>query len=1199
MPSISSLSAGLKLSSTGNTNSLGEIVIGTAGAANPIFNSVYTAAGFTSSGTINSQSGGTAGTGQAAVFTVNPLAQANGTIGMIIAGKALQLYVEYNSLGQFRFAVLPSGIALVSSTGALTNASISSAWYPVGTEHTVGVSYNNAGYITMVVDGDFASSTALSSTDTALMTSATNTGLVVGSAGGASGGASFNGYIGQVVNFRGPLSPTELAAITQDPKGLAASLGGSMTPAATGHLESAFATRGVGADSIAFGALLNRVIGTDYYLETAPGTINATTPIGASTLTVTTIAAFDNTNVAGPGAAWAGNIRPGDFITGPGIPDGDFVTQVGSNTSITLRTPTNAPISTGGVIAVYHAQAVARQEIATSTSPSTLPSASTVPTAAQLGFSVNGAGSPTNALAAGDIVLRLDSIAGVRGGDLVAGGGLPGGYTVYATGILGSTDSVIITPGGTVATAPVSAGVPIYFVNPSSRDAQSINIASNNTAAGTTGYVAGDQIQITAASGSNGATVTRTYAVQASDILSTPALTNAKIANSIVNTNPTIGLYALAQNAGALANQIVMAPMLSTGPTLDTSNSRLAATSTAYTLAPVVVKSLNSAQVNENNVLDALNLSNIPAGTLASSTFQGSSSYTPLVSSAFVNASLANSAGNLLQTTNGAINPGSQTYTGTSNSTTATPILKGPFYTELVSYTAGATPVGVYDVFMSSSFVTGPLRSVGFTLAASSTAASGKIVSLTPSVAGSLSQSNVAADGSNVNFQWVTSTPVTDFTKPIARLTVNNTDPSQSSFSSTISTISINGGYTMDTRMPSMTMVQAATLPSQVYSMTGTVYQQYTKGTSSFDLTANQTARDAGQQVVIPGTDMTYVVLSKTFPSPTGILGSTDTVANEVANSNILLNIQAVTSPITVSSPSPTVRINVVDNLLAQGANTFTFNINVPSNSSNVSFTPSTGVTGVTVTNNGGYLAVSGTYGGGQNTTTPTLGTLTATLNNMMTSVNGVLSGGGTVGTTTNPSKGAQFYIDSALLNGAPATAQSLYFGAAETNSSGTFNLSNLPLGQLTLNVYNNTAQAASKLSNISLNDAMSALTMAAGRGVVTSTAVGSAGNLDVSDFVAADFNKDGRVTAADSLAILQYFVNYSNLNSAPLSYTYFPSSQQGFVGTGKVGIGNSVAPAISVLTTNINAANSTTLGIGGQQTLDIVGVLYGDIVNS
>jgi len=153
-------------------------------------------------------------------------------------------------------------------------------------------------------------------------------------------------------------------------------------------------------------------------------------------------------------------------------------------------------------------------------------------------------------------------------------------------------------------------------------------------------------------------------------------------------------------------------------------------------------------------------------------------------------------------------------------------------------------------------------------------------------------------------------------------------------------------------------------------------------------------------------------------------------------------------------------------------------------------------------------------------------------------------------------------------------------------------------LGQLSLNVYNNSAQAASKVGNLSLNDAMSALTMAAGRGVVTSTAVGQNTTLDVSDFVAADFNKDGRVTAADSLAILQYFVNYSNLNSAPLSFTYFPASQQGSTGVGKVGVGNATAPAMTVITTNINASNSTTLGIGSSQTLDIVGVLQGDVIS-
>ena len=398
----------------------------------------------------------------------------------------------------------------------------------------------------------------------------------------------------------------------------------------------------------------------------------------------------------------------------------------------------------------------------------------------------------------------------------------------------------------------------------------------------------------------------------------------------------------------------------------------------------------------------------------------------------------------------------------------------------------------------------------------------------------------------------------------------------------------------MDKVTPTLSLVESAVLPNQVYSISGTIYQQYNKGSSQFDTSYSASN---SQQVVIPGTDMTFVVKS---PS-----------------ANLNLNLQPITSPVTVASPNPTIKLDVVDTLVAPGANTFTYNINVPSNATNVSFAPGQGVSNVSAVNNGSYWTISGTYGGTvttttttgtppvtttttapavlQNTSTPTLGTLTATLNNMMTSTNGVVTGG----SLTNTSKGVQFSIDTATLNGTLATSQSLFFGDAETNSNGQYFLGNLPLGQLTLNLYNNSTQAAVNQGKVSLNDAMSALSIAAGKGVVTSTTVGAVGNLGASDFVAADWNKDGKVTAADSLAILQYFVSYSNLNSAPLTYSYFPASQQGAVGVGKVGITNSAAPAFSTITTNINATNSTTLGIGGSQQLDIVGVLQGDVINA
>ena len=1199
MPSISNLSAGLKLSSSGNANALGEITLG----GNPIFNSQYVSGGISAPAFSDVTDAGTNGVGQTAAFTVNPSAQASGSVGVIMAGRALVLFVEYNSLGQFRFDVIPAGTTTLGTAnkiidaGVIATPSVASAWYPVGTEHTVGVSYTNVGIVTMIVDGDFASSRYV---DPTLMQGG-NLGLTIGSYNGATTGSGyFNGFVGQVVNFKGPLAPTELASITADPSGLAGSLGGTLIPASNGHIESAISYRGVGS-TITTNNTINgvanstaRTIGSDFFKEST--TINATGSIaGLNTLTTS---ANGYTQDAG-GYQNAGSIRVGDYITGTGIPDGDFVTAVTSATSITLRSAINAPIN-ASTINVYHAEAVGHQEVVTSTSPSILPSALTTPTAIQLGFSSN-----TPGLALGDIVLRLDSVAGVRGGDLVAGGGLPAGYTVYATGILGSTDAVVITPGGTTATSPVNAGAPIYFVNPTARDAQSITISSTSSASG---YVAGDSIQITAASGPNGATVTKTYVVQVGDVLSTPALTNSKIANSIVALNPTIGLYALAQNSGSNTNQIVMAPMLNTSPTIDTSNAGLATlqgSSTTYPLPAVIAKSINTAQVNENNVLDAQNFSNIPAGTLGSSTFT-------LISTAGNTTTLQNSNAITLSTANGAINPGSTTYAGNAsifNIETSEPVLKGPIYAELSNFsTSGAAGTGVYDLFINPSFVkNASLNSLGFIINPSAYAPSGTIVSLVPTIndlvtknngtlsnsnlvngsvsslqpsgPGSLYQSNLI-DGS-INFQWVSSTGITDYSKPIARLTVLNAETSQASFNSTVNRVSINGGYVMDTNKPNLSMVESLVLPSQVYTVTGTVYQQYNKGSSSFDLAKSDTAIAAGQQVAMPQTDMTFVVKSSA--------------------SNINLNMQDISSPVTVASHNPVVKIDVIDTLLAPGINTFTYNINLPSNASNVSFAPGLGVSGVTVVNNGSYLTVSGSYGGSsstpptllQNTNTPILGTLTAKLNNMMTSVNGVVSGG----TSANPSKGIQFSIDSATLNGTTATAQSLYFGAAETNANGTYTLSNLPLGQLSLNVYNNTAQAALKVSNVSLNDAMSALSIAAGKGVVSSTTVGTATTLDVSDFVAADFNKDGKVTAADSLAILQYFVNYSNMNSAPLTYSYFPSSQQGSVGPGKVGVGNSVAPSFSVISTNINATNSTVLNFGGSQTLDIVGVLQGDVI--
>jgi hypothetical protein len=336
-------------------------------------------------------------------------------------------------------------------------------------------------------------------------------------------------------------------------------------------------------------------------------------------------------------------------------------------------------------------------------------------------------------------------------------------------------------------------------------------------------------------------------------------------------------------------------------------------------------------------------------------------------------------------------------------------------------------------------------------------------------------------------------------------------------------------------------------------------------------------------------TDMNYTVTS-----PAASLG---------------LKLQANNTPVTALSPNVTVKVDVVDNAVVSGANTFSYNLNVPSNASNVTFAAAAGVTGLTVVNKGGYLTVSGSYtapAAGGTATTGATGATGATGTTGTTGTTGAASTVATLGTLTATlnntfNTGGQFSIDSATLGSSAATGQSLYFGTAETNSSGAYTLSNLPSGQLALNVLNNSTLATQKSIQIGLNDSISALNIAAGKGLYTTSSgailPSQASALQVSDFVAADWNHDGKVTASDALNILQYYVNYSNLASAPLTYTYFPASAENYVGDGKIGVANAAAPALPSFQTSTNVSSGAPMNMLGINALDIIGVLQGDVV--
>jgi hypothetical protein len=78
-------------------------------------------------------------------------------------------------------------------------------------------------------------------------------------------------------------------------------------------------------------------------------------------------------------------------------------------------------------------------------------------------------------------------------------------------------------------------------------------------------------------------------------------------------------------------------------------------------------------------------------------------------------------------------------------------------------------------------------------------------------------------------------------------------------------------------------------------------------------------------------------------------------------------------------------------------------------------------------------------------------------------------------------------------------------------------------------------------------------------------------------------------------LGILGYVVS---ANKAPLSFTYIPASANTMTSTPET-VTNVVYPAIKPISTAVSIANGSPLQTGAVQTLDLVGVLNGDIVLS
>jgi hypothetical protein len=243
----------------------------------------------------------------------------------------------------------------------------------------------------------------------------------------------------------------------------------------------------------------------------------------------------------------------------------------------------------------------------------------------------------------------------------------------------------------------------------------------------------------------------------------------------------------------------------------------------------------------------------------------------------------------------------------------------------------------------------------------------------------------------------------------------------------------------------------------------------------------------------------------------------------------------------------------------------------LPSNASGVTFTPAVGLA-VTSSLKGSQLTLSGTAAVAANAN---LGTVALTL----------------VG---EHGKGSDFSFSDVLVNSVAAVGRSLYFGIAETTATtGAFTLNNLPKGDLVTAVYDNPVAPS---ANITVEDAVAALQIA-------SLKTNAGNNWSRSDLIAADWDKNGVVNAADALGILKYAVavdkstvqlDYVYIDKVPNDTTITAANQAGAVSSVSI-------PTIAKISTHKPTdATLAPYAFGlGHTDVDLVGILVGDLVHS
>ena len=517
-------------------------------------------------------------------------------------------------------------------------------------------------------------------------------------------------------------------------------------------------------------------------------------------------------------------------------------------------------------------------------------------------------------------------------------------------------------------------------------------------------------------------------------------------------------------------------------------------------------------------------------------------------------------------------------------------IPNGPIYSQINKYetdgdlnTPGSQRSVTYDLFIDPNFDLGNTpgyNTFGFTVLSDQPLYEFVLAPANDSVLNNALQKT----DNKIALQWLKQTAETDYSKPIGQVKLLLADGNTSARLS-FSNISIDNEFY--TNADATAMQVAESVNTERFKLTGNVKQlPYSPTQTSIALYNELTDTDNIDPIPLVGSVASYEVFQTT-----GSYGA-KLKLNEPLHSVLLdengvpdLDSNGLEQLIAPNETSTTKADAVAsfDIVVPAGTSSYVIVIELPYNAAAPQFTAATG------------LAGSGTQAG-------RLFTVTGTASS---SPSEQVIGEFRVDLDLTYGLGVDFEFARVLLNDGPNTSSGRpsHVGIAKANATGEFEARNLIRGEVDVHLWDTTSVKST--SRITLDDARAVLNLAAAQGADMAT-LASIASVSPSDLVAADFNRDGRITAEDALAIIRYVAEVTKTRS--LDYKFFdnvdndPTKNTDYTG----GLTNVLLPPVSNrLTTNkyLDPINFTELptptshGAGDGPLVQYVGVLVGDVV--